>query len=73
MCPNFGTPKIINFSFRTNGKMLLLLSGPILMHITVVKILQKLTNQNPKLTSNIKGKDRQHILKNNEFTGDKQS
>ena len=35
MCPNFGTPKIINFPFGTNGK-LLILGVPILKHITVV-------------------------------------
>ena len=35
MCPNFGTPKIINFLFRTNGKFIIFLGVPILKHITV--------------------------------------
>ena len=37
MCPNFGTPKIINFPF---GKLFPLFLGvPIIKHITVIKDL----------------------------------
>ena len=34
MCPNFGTPKIINFTFGTNGKVIAL-SVPIFKHFLV--------------------------------------
>ena len=34
MCINFGTPKTINFPFRTNGKSMIL-GVPMLKHITV--------------------------------------
>ena len=34
MCPDIGTPKIINFPFGTNGKFIIL-GVPILKHITV--------------------------------------
>ena len=34
MCPNFGTAKIINFPFGTNGK-LIILGVPILKHVMV--------------------------------------
>ena len=34
MCLNFGTPKIINFPFGTNGK-LIILGVPIMKHIMV--------------------------------------
>ena len=34
MCPNFGTPKMINFPFGTNGKFIML-GVPVLKHITV--------------------------------------
>ena len=37
MCPNFGTPKIINFPFGTNGKFIIL-GVPILEHITVISL-----------------------------------
>ena len=39
MCLNFGTLKIINFPFGTNGK-LIVLGVPILTHIMVVTLLQ---------------------------------
>ena len=35
ICLNFGTPKMINFPFGTNGKLIILVV-PILKHITVV-------------------------------------
>ena len=35
MCPDFGTPKTINFPFGTNGKFIIL-GVPILKHITVI-------------------------------------
>ena len=38
MCLNIGTPKNINFSFETNGK-LMALGVPILKHIRVVLFL----------------------------------
>ena len=34
MCLNFGTPKLINFPFGTNGKSIIL-GVPILKHMTV--------------------------------------
>ena len=34
MCPNFGMPNIINFTFRMNGKFIFL-GVPILRHFTV--------------------------------------
>ena len=36
MCSNVGTPKIINFSFGTNGK-LMILGVPIFKHFRVVQ------------------------------------
>ena len=38
MCPNFGTPKRINFPFGRNGK-LIILGVPILKNIMVYKDL----------------------------------
>ena len=35
MCLNYGTPRIINFPFGTNGK-LIILGVPILKHIMII-------------------------------------
>ena len=46
MYPNFGTPKIINFPFGMNGK-LMIVGGPILKDITgkvLFSFLQKYTS-----------------------------
>ena len=37
MCPNLGHLKIINFTFGTNGK-LMVLDVPVLKHITVKSV-----------------------------------
>ena len=36
MCRNFGTPKIINYTFGTNGKFIAFTGVPILKQIEVV-------------------------------------
>ena len=38
MCPNIGTPKIINFPFGTNGKFMVL-GVPLLRHFRVVSVM----------------------------------
>ena len=44
MCSNIVTPKIINFTFTTNGK-LLVLGVPLLKHITVYDIRRQSSEQ----------------------------
>ena len=52
MCLNIGTPKNINFSFETNGK-LMALGVPILKHIRVCPIFELENGQKSFTFSNI--------------------
>ena len=49
MSPNFGTSKIINFTFATNGKSMVL-GVPILKHTTVYRQALSEYFQEPAIT-----------------------
>ena len=52
MCSNIGTPKIINFPFGTNGK-LMVLGVPIFKHFRVLLLEQILSSEERPISGKI--------------------